>query len=110
MSYRKKRLSHRRELYYIICIFALLAVLLFSFFGPSGYREMRRARLELEAQRTRVDQLKHSNSERMKNIEALRSDEATLERYAREKGYGREGEIIQQVPELSVQESEEAKQ
>ena len=103
MAYSKRRISHRKELYYIICIMALLAVLLLSLFGPGGYRDLRKARLELQEQRVRVEELKRKNYERMKSIEALRSDKNALENYAREKGYGKKGEIIQQLP----QESEE---
>jgi cell division protein FtsB len=92
------RLSHKKELYYIFCIAALVIFLLFSFFGPSGYNELRKSQLELQAQRARVDELKRSNQERVKSIEALRSDQEALEEYARKKGYGREGEIIQHLP------------
>jgi len=72
--------------------------LLISFLGPRGFRELRKARLELQEKRQRVEDLRNSNIDRRKNIEALRSDREALERYAREKGYGREGEIIQQIP------------
>ncbi len=93
------RISHKKELYYILCIVAVLVILLFSFFGPGGYRDLRKARLELQEQRVRVDQLERENYRRMKAIEKLRSDRDALEGYAREKGYGREGEIIQQLPQ-----------
>jgi len=94
----KYRLSYKKELYYILCIVALAIILLFSFFGPGGYTELKRARLELQAQRARVDELKRSNQERVKSIEALRSDQEAIEKYARKKGYSREGEIIQHLP------------
>jgi cell division protein FtsB len=99
MARKKKRISYKKELYYIFCIVALLGVLLFSFLGPGGYRDLRKARLELQEQRIRVEALKRKNHERMKSIEALRSDKEALEKYAREKGYGRKGEIIQQLPQ-----------
>jgi len=98
MAQSKHRLSHKKELYYIICIVALLLIMVFSLLGPGGYRDLQKARLELQAQRVRVEELKRNNEERMRNIEALRSDKNALEKYAREKGYGKEGEIIQQVP------------
>ncbi len=98
MAQSKHRLSHKKELYYIICIVALLVIMVFSLLGPGGYRDLQKARLELQAQRVRVEELKRNNEERMRNIEALRSDKDALEKYAREKGYGKEGEIIQQVP------------
>ncbi len=105
MARSRSRLSLKKEVYYILCIVGLLVILLFSFLGPGGYRDLRKARLELQAQRTRVDEIKKSNAERMKSIEALRSDKDALENYAREKGYGREGEIIQQLPKEEEQES-----
>ncbi len=99
MARSKYRISYKKELYYILCIVALLIVLLFSFWGPGGYRDLRKARLELQEQRVRVEELKRRNFERMKSIEELRSNKGALEKYAREKGYGKEGEIIQQLPQ-----------
>jgi cell division protein FtsB len=104
MAYSKRRISHKKELYYIICIIILLAVLLFSFFGPGGYRDLRKSRIELQQQRTRVEKLKRSNYEHMKSIKELQTDKKALEKYAREKGYGKQGEIIQQLPDDTEQE------
>lgn len=98
MARSKIRLSYKKELYYIICIVVLLVVLGFSIFGPGGYRDLQKARLDLQEQRARVEELKRKNYERMKSIEELRSSRDALEKYAREKGYGKEGEIIQQLP------------
>jgi cell division protein FtsB len=99
MAYPKRRTSHKKELYYILCIVAVTVILLFSLFGPGGYRELRKARLELQARRARVDRIEKENAERLKAIESMRSDPNTIEKYAREKGYGRPDEIIQQLPE-----------
>jgi cell division protein FtsB len=98
MAYAKHRQSHKKELYYILCIVAVTLVLSFSLFGPGGYRHLRRARLELELQRARVEELELGNQQRMRSIEALRSDRDALESYARQKGYGKEGEIIHHLP------------
>ena len=98
MAYSKRRLSHKKELYYILCIVAVLAILLVSLFGPGGYQDLRRARLQLQEQHIRVDRLDRENSKRRKSIEKMRSDKYEIEKHAREKGYGREGEIIQQLP------------
>lgn len=98
MAHSKNRMSHKKEAYYIFCIFAVLAILLLSFFGPGGYRELREARLELQEQRIRVDQLERENSRRMKTIEDLTFKKSAQEKYAREKGYAKPGEIIQQLP------------
>jgi cell division protein FtsB len=96
-THTRYRLSYKKELYYIICIVALLVILLYCFLGPGGYRELQKSRLELQKQRERIEELKRKNQERMKTIELLRSDKEALEAYAREKGYGREGEIIQRL-------------
>ncbi len=98
MTYSRHRLSHKKEVYYIVCILAVLGILVLSFFGPGGYSELRKSRLQLQEERIRVDQIERQNSERMKSIDKLRSDRNTLEKYAREKGYGREGEIFQPLP------------
>ena len=99
MAYSKRRTSHKKELYYISCIVILMAVLLFSFFGPGGYHDLRKARLELQEQRVRVEELKRSNYEHMQSIKALQTDKSILEKYAREKGYVKQGEIVQQLPD-----------
>jgi cell division protein FtsB len=98
MAYNRNRSSQKKELYYILCIVTVVVILLFSFSGPRGFGELRKAQLELQERHRRVEDLKRSNDDRKKNIEALRSDNEALERYARQKGYGRAGEIIQQLP------------
>lgn len=98
MTYSRRWLSHKKEVYYIACIVTVLAILLASLLGHGGYRELQKARLELQEERIRVDQLERQNSEWLKSIEKLRSNRNALEKYAREKGYGKEGEIIQQIP------------
>lgn len=94
MARSGKRLSYRKECYYICCIVALVSILLLSYFGPGGYRDLVKARLELQQKRIRVEELQRDNKERRKTIKELRSDEKALEGYAREKGYAKEGEII----------------
>lgn len=94
MARSRKRLSYKKECYYICCIVALALILLFSYFGPGGYRDLQKARLDLEDMHIHVRDLEQENNERMKNIEKLRSDREALEEYAREKGYAKEGEII----------------
>jgi cell division protein FtsB len=95
MAHSRARISHKKELYYILCIVALVVILLFTVLR---YRDLQKARLQLQEQRMHVDEIRGDNQERMQVIEALRSDKDALERYAREKGYGKEGEIIQRLP------------
>ena len=99
MPYLRNRLSHGKEIYYILCIVVVVVITLSSIWGPGGYLELKKAKQDLENQRIRVDALKRSNEERMRSIQALRSDPETLERHAREKGYGKGDEIVQQLPE-----------
>ncbi|MBN2318651.1 MAG: septum formation initiator family protein [Acidobacteria bacterium] len=99
MANIKYSLKHKKELYYIFLIMVVGGILLLSFIGPGGYLELKKARLELQLQSARVDALRRSNKERLETIEALKSDEEAIERYARQKGYGRDDEIIQQLPE-----------
>lgn len=99
MANSRYRLSHKKELYYISCIVAVLGILLFSFLGPGGFRDLQKARLELQERHARVDELRQRNSNLKKSIEALRFDKNTLEKIARDKGYGREGELSQRIPD-----------
>jgi cell division protein FtsB len=99
MAQRKKRVSHAREVYYIAFIIAGVVMAVFSIWGPGGWLAMKRTQLELETRRLRIEELERSNKEKMQAIQGLKSDPRTLEEYARQKGYSRKGEIIQQLPE-----------
>ena len=103
MTHRRKRLSHKNELYYILCIVAVVVILLFSIWGRGGYRDLAKARLELQQRQVHVNELNRSNNDKIRSIESLQSDEDALEKYIREKGYGRPGDIIQQLPEKPEQ-------
>jgi cell division protein FtsB len=103
MAHSKRRTSYQRELYYILCIVAVMVILFFSFLGPGGYRDLRKARLAVQSQHSRVDRLERDNSSRRQSIEKLRTDPNAMEKKAREKGYGRDGEIIQQLPKKPKQ-------
>ena len=97
MARSRKRLSYKKELYYICCIVALLLILSLSFFGPGGYRDLQKSRLELQERRMRVEELKRDNNERRQSIQELQSNGEAMEGYARENGYAREGEIIHRL-------------
>ena len=99
MTRQQNRISHKKELYYILCIVAVLVVLLLSFLAPGGYRDLNKARLQLQEQRVRVEGLKRDNSDLIQSIEALQSNRKALEKVARQNGYGRVDEIIQQIPQ-----------
>ena len=99
MANNRHTLKHKKELYYIFLIVVVGGILLLSIIGPGGLLELKEARLNLQQQKARVDSLERSNQKRLEKIDALKNDPGTIERIAREKGYGRENEIIQQVPE-----------
>jgi cell division protein FtsB len=98
MARKRNRVSHGKEAFYIICILALLLIGLFTYLGPGGWRELKKSQAELKTQRERVESLSKENEERQNSINMMRDDKETQERYARRKGYGRKGEIIQEVP------------
>ena len=99
MAYNRKRVTHAKELFYICCILMVLLIGLLSIVGPAGYIEMRKDQAELAAQTARVDALRKSIENQANVVNALRDDEKAIEEYARKKGYGKKGEIIQEVPQ-----------
>ena len=102
MARSRSRVSHTKEALYIICIVIILLIGLFSFVGPQGYRELKRTEAELEVHRARVEQLKKSKEEHLQEIKSLgddRDNNDAIEREARKKGYGKKGELVQEVPQ-----------
>jgi len=98
MARKRSKVSHGKEVFYIACLLILLLVGFWGYLGPGGYLEMKRTQAELATHKARVDALTKDNSERFTNIQLLREDSETLERYARQKGYARKGEMVQEVP------------
>lgn len=99
MVHKKNSLGHKKELYYISLIVVVGAILLLSIFGPDGYLALKKARQDHQRRQSNVDDLERSNGELYETIVELESDAEALERYAREKGYGRKNEIIERLPE-----------
>jgi len=99
MTRRRKKPAYGKQVYYILCIIAVLVSVVLSIWGPGGLKELKRAHRELQERRLRIEELNRSNNERLQAVEALKHDAAAQERYARQKGYARPGEIIQQLPE-----------
>jgi cell division protein FtsB len=91
---RRKR-SYARETYYILCILGATVIAAFTFWGPEGFRDMKRAQVELEAHRLRVQMQRQSNVELKARIQALKTDRQAIEAIARDKGFARPAEIIQ---------------
>jgi hypothetical protein len=102
------RRSYAKEIVLIICIVAVSGILSYSLFGPGGYRDLQKARLELYERQAHVRALEIDIERRTKNAKAIDEDALTsghpealreLEKKAREHGYAREGEYIQRIPE-----------
>jgi cell division protein FtsB len=98
MARKRNRVSHGKEAFYVICIMVFLLIASFAYLGPGGWREMKQSQAELEIHRQRADSMNKENQQQMDKIKLLRSDDATIEGYARRKGYAKKGEIIQEIP------------
>jgi len=98
MATSKHRLSHAKEAFYISCIVIAVLIGWLSWFGPHGYKELKRTQSEVTAHRKRVEALRKSNEESLHSVQMLRENPEAIEDYARQKGYARKGEIIQEVP------------
>lgn len=93
-----RRNTYGSEIYYIVLILAILITGAATIWGPGGYLEMKKNQADVQDRRSRVKALQMSNKARLDEIQNLRDDRETLEKYARQKGYGKKGEIIQQLP------------
>ncbi len=102
MARHQKRVSHAKEAFYIICIVIVMLIGLFAYMGPGGYLEIKRMQGELATHQSRVDALQKSKQEHQNAINGLadtRKNNEAIETLAREKGYGKKGEIVQEVPQ-----------
>jgi len=99
MATSKRRLTHAKEAFYISCIVIAVVIGLFSWFGPYGYRELKKTQAEVAAAQKRVEALQKSNEELLHKDQMLKENPEAIEDYARRKGYARKGEIIQEVPQ-----------
>ena len=102
MKRLRKPGSHLKELYFVVLIVLWIGLLTFSLLGPRGYLEMRKAQAAVDAHKKRIEMLKMENTDRLRTVQALKTDKAALEKYAREKGYGRSGEMVLEVPRKSA--------
>jgi cell division protein FtsB len=98
---RRTRTSIGREIYYIACVVVFIASAIFTIWGPGGFQDMKKNQRQLMERRQRVATLEKSNSERLQKIDGLKKDPTAIENEARQKGYARTGEIIQNVTPAS---------
>ena len=97
MVHRKKKVSHARELYYIVFILVVVMFGLSTILGPGGYLDLRKGQTELETHRARIDTLRQRIDERAKTVQDLKSNKQKIEELARKQHYARPGEIILQT-------------
>ncbi|MGH9430050.1 MAG: FtsB family cell division protein [Terriglobia bacterium] len=81
----------------LLLIFVAFAV--HEIFGDHGWLALRHQRRQVQAIQQRIQQLKQQNHQLQKDVQGLKSDPHTIERYAREQmHFARPGEIIYTFP------------
>lgn len=102
------RRSYAKEIVSIICILVVSSFLSYSLFGPGGYRDLQKARMELHERQARVNALEIDVELRTENASIIDEDPLILdkvealelfEKIARDYGYARDGEFIQRIPD-----------
>lgn len=77
-----------------------LALLMQAVFGTNGFLTVQAKHRELQRLSRKIHQLKQENQALQKNVQDLRSNPATIERYAREELHmAKPGETIYMLPE-----------
>ena len=87
MARKQNRVSHGKEVFYIVCILVLLLVVLAGYFGPGGYRDLRESQKELQIHRAQLEALNRDSAKLSHSILLLRTDKQAQENFARQKGY-----------------------
>lgn len=63
---------------------------------------MKKTQVDMQTHQSRIQSLRKSTQERSQSIKSLgdnRENNEAIERYARQKGYAKKGEIIQEIPQ-----------
>ncbi len=97
MAHNRQHVSHGKEAYCIVCILIALVLGVLSIVGPGGYLDFKKAQAELESQRLRIESLRRSNAEKARTVEALANSLDAIEELARQKEYGKKGELVQEM-------------
>ena len=83
----------------LILVLVSVALIVHEIFGENGWLALRRQRRQVQAIEHRIHDLKEQNAQLLKDIQGLKSDPRTIERYAREQmHFARPGEIIYAFP------------
>ncbi len=81
-------------------VLLLIALLVHGIYGSDGLVTLYRKRREYKTLSQQIQQLKQENLELQKEVQNLRSNPATIERYAREELHmARHNEIIYMLPQ-----------
>ncbi|MGH9325335.1 MAG: FtsB family cell division protein [Terriglobia bacterium] len=81
-------------------VFVLVALVLHGIYGSDGLVTLYHKRRELKTVAQHIQQLKHENLTLQREVQNLRSNPATIERYAREELHmARHNEIIYMLPQ-----------
>jgi cell division protein FtsB len=83
----------------LVLLLVSIALIVHEIFGQNGYLALRRQQKELQTLQQQIQQLKQENEQLDKQIKALKSDPAAIERLAREQMHlAKPGEIIYTLP------------
>jgi len=83
----------------LILVLVSIALIVHEIFGQNGYLALRRQQKELQTLQQQIQQLKQENAQLDKQIKALKSDPAAIERLAREQMHlAKPGETIYTLP------------
>jgi len=84
----------------LVLLLASIALIVHNIFGQNGYLALRRQQKELQTLEQQIEQLKLENEQLDKQIKALKSDPAAIERLAREQMHlVKPGEKIYTLPD-----------
>jgi cell division protein FtsB len=84
----------------LVLLLASIALIVHNIFGQNGYLALRRQQKELQTLQQQIEQLKLENEQLDKQIKALKSDPAAIERLAREQMHlVKPGEKIYMLPD-----------
>jgi cell division protein FtsB len=95
----------------LVLLLISVAMIVHEIFGANGYLALRRQQKELQTLQQQIQQLKQDNEQLDKQIKALKSDPAAVERLAREQMHlVKPGEKVYTLPEKDGQKAEGSRQ
>ena len=87
----------------LVLLLASIALIVHNIFGQNGYLALRRQQKQVQTLQQEIQQLKQDNDDLAKQIKALKSDPAAVERLAREQMHlVKPGEKVYTLPPARV--------